>query len=156
MGLSGAAGCTALCLEAVFCCTLLHCPSRKMLYFLLGCRSWASWWAKLQVFGDDAVVVEGRRQSVDALPLSRRPVPLFERLVFSVSIFAGWPRWGATRPDAGPTGKRQFEVQRWCMFILTYREFLVFGPIKVKCCEKCFSRSSCPSRGNRLLQVLSS
>ena len=27
--------------------------------------------------GDDAVVVEGRRQSVDALPPSRRPVPLF-------------------------------------------------------------------------------
>ena len=66
---------------------------------LLGCRGWASWWAQTQVCGDAAVVVEGRRQSVDDLPPSRRPVPLFGWLVFSVSIFAGWPSWGASRPD---------------------------------------------------------
>ena len=34
---------------------------------LFECRGWASWWAQTQVRGDDAVVVEGRRQSVDAL-----------------------------------------------------------------------------------------
>ena len=76
---------------------------------LLGCRGRASWWAQTQVCGDDAVVVEGRRQSVDALPPSRRPVPLFGWLVFSISIFAGWPRWGASRPDGE---KGSFEVKR--------------------------------------------
>ena len=40
---------------------------------------------------------------VDALPLSRRPVPLVGWLVFSVSIFAGWPSWGASRPDGKKT-----------------------------------------------------
>ena len=81
-GVVGALPVGLLCVQLsvggqVFGCTLLHCPSRTMLCFLLGCRGRASWWAQTQVCGDGAVVVEGRRPIVDALPLSRRPVPLF-------------------------------------------------------------------------------
>ena len=59
----------------------------------------ARWWARTQVCGDAAVVVEGWRPSVYVLLLDRRLVPLVGWLVFSVSIFAGWTSWGASRPD---------------------------------------------------------
>jgi hypothetical protein len=51
----------------------------------------------------------GVKASMLSLP-SRRPLSLFGWwLVSFVSIFAGWPSWGASRPDGK---KRQFEVQR--------------------------------------------
>ena len=120
MWLSGAALCTVLCRGAVFSCTLLHCPSRTMLCFLLGCCGWASWWAQTQVCDDDAVVVEGKSQSVDALPPSRRSVPLFGWLVFSISIFAGWPSWGASRPDGKDSLKFRGESSNKLMNKHTY------------------------------------
>ena len=93
--------CTALCRGAVFCCTLLHClpPQGQCCVSSLDVtvgqdgghkRKYA---AMLQSSSRAGVKV-----SMLSLP-SRRPVPLFGWLVFSVSIFAGWPSWGASRPD---------------------------------------------------------
>ena len=69
----------------------------------------ASWWAQTQVCGNDAVVVEGECQSVDALP------------PFSASCFSLWVA-GVLGLDfrgmalmgriSARRGKRQFEVQR--------------------------------------------
>ena len=81
---------------------------------LLGCRGWASWWAQTQVCGDGAVVVEDKRQSVDDLPPSRRPVPLFGGWWWCLR--SRFSRDGPHGAHLGPTarrrGKRQFEVQR--------------------------------------------
>ena len=97
---SGAAGCTALCRGGVFCCTLLHCPSRTMLCFLF---AWMSRLGKL--VGTNASMrrcCSRRRGQASKCRCS----PSFSAPCSSLWVagvlgldFGGWIRWGASRPD---------------------------------------------------------